>query len=48
MTVQCISVHRKFEEALKEFKHDNIKILETTYHNNKIKVGHLKGNKFFY
>ena len=47
MTVQCISVHRKFEEALKEFKHDNIKILETTYHNNKIKVGHLKGNKFF-
>lgn len=47
MTVQHISVHRKFEEALKEFSHENIKILETTYHNNKIKIGHLKGNNFF-
>lgn len=47
MTVQSISIHRKFEEALNNFKHENIKILEKTYHNNKIKVGHLKGNKFF-
>lgn len=47
MTVQSISVHRKYEEALKSFQHENLKILETTYHNNKIKVGHLKGNKFF-
>ncbi|QKF73675.1 tRNA pseudouridine 13 synthase [Aliarcobacter faecis] len=47
MTVQHISVHRKYEEILKEFSHENIKILETTYHNNKIKIGHLKGNNFF-
>lgn len=47
MTVQSISIHRKFEEALNNFEHENIKILEKTYHNNKIKVGHLKGNKFF-
>lgn len=47
MTIQHISIHRKFEEALKEFSHENIKILETTYHNNKIKIGHLKGNNFF-
>ncbi len=47
MTVQSISVHRKYEEQLKSFQHENLKILETTYHNNKIKVGHLKGNKFF-
>ena len=47
MTVQSISVHRKYEEKLKSFQHENLKILETTYHNNKIKVGHLKGNKFF-
>ena len=47
MTVQSISIHRKYEEALKSFNHDNLKILETTYHNNKIKIGHLKGNKFF-
>ena len=47
MTVQHISVHRKYEDALKSFNHENIKILETTYHNNKIKIGHLKGNNFF-
>ena len=47
MTVQHISVHRKYEDALKSFTHENIKILETTYHNNKIKIGHLKGNNFF-
>ena len=47
MTVQSIAIHRKFEEALNNFEHENIKILEKTYHNNKIKVGHLKGNKFF-
>lgn len=47
MTIQCLSIHRKYEEALKIFEHENIKILETTYHNNKIKIGHLKGNRFF-
>ena len=47
MTIQCISIHKKFEEQLENFEHPNIKILEKTYHNNKIKVGHLKGNKFF-
>ena len=47
MTVQHISIHRKYEDALKGFSHENIKILETTYHNNKIKIGHLKGNNFF-
>ena len=47
MTVQHISIHRKYEDALKSFNHENIKILETTYHNNKIKIGHLKGNNFF-
>ncbi len=47
MTIQSISIHRKFEEALKSFEHENIKILETSYHNNKIKIGHLKGNRFF-
>jgi len=47
MTIQSISVHKKYEEKLNSFEHQNIKILEKTYHNNKIKVGHLKGNKFF-
>ncbi len=47
MTIQSLSIHKKYEEKLKTFEHPNIKILETTYHNNKIKIGHLKGNKFF-
>ncbi len=47
MTIQSVSIHKQYEEKLKTFKHDNIKILETTYHNNKIKIGHLKGNRFF-
>lgn len=47
MTIQHISMHKNFEEKLKSFEHPQIKILETTYHNNKIRVGHLKGNKFF-
>ena len=47
MTIQHISIHRKYEEKLQSFTHNQIKFLETTYHNNKIKMGHLKGNKFF-
>ncbi len=47
MTIQAISIHKKYENNLEKFEHPNIKILEKNYHNNKIKVGHLKGNKFF-
>lgn len=47
MTIQSISVPKQYEEKLNSFSHENIKILEKSYHNNKIKIGHLKGNKFF-
>lgn len=47
MTIQYISVLKKYEAHFKNFNHEKIKILETTYHNNKIKTGHLKGNRFF-
>ena len=47
MTIQHISIHKKFENRLKALKHPQIKVLNTTYHNNKIRVGHLKGNRFF-
>lgn len=47
MTVQYISIHKSFEDKVDAFSHPQIKILEKTYHNNKIKIGHLKGNKFF-
>ncbi|MDD3324315.1 MAG: tRNA pseudouridine(13) synthase TruD [Sulfurospirillaceae bacterium] len=47
MTTQYISLHRNFEPKLEGFTHDKIKILDKTYHNNKIRIGHLKGNRFF-
>jgi tRNA pseudouridine13 synthase len=47
MTVQYISVHKRHEEKLKSYDREGVKIIETTYHNNKIKMGHLKGNRFF-
>lgn len=46
-TKQYISLPRKFESVLENFEHEGIKILDKTYHNNKIRVGHLKGNRFF-
>ena len=46
MTIQYISLPAKLEEKLSTFTHEKIKILETTRHNNKIRVGHLKGNRF--
>ncbi len=47
MTTQYVSVHKKYETGFEDFSHDKIKILSKTYHKNKIKIGHLKGNRFF-
>ncbi|MFT7823340.1 MAG: tRNA pseudouridine(13) synthase TruD [Sulfurimonas sp.] len=46
MTIQSISLPARFEEKLSAFEHPQIKILSTTRHHNKIRVGHLKGNRF--
>jgi tRNA pseudouridine13 synthase len=46
MTIQYISLIAKDSSKVDNFSHDKIKILETTRHNNKIRVGHLKGNRF--
>ncbi len=46
MTIQYISLPAKFEEKIDAFSHDKIKILDKVRHNNKIRVGHLKGNRF--
>jgi len=46
MTIQSISIPAKFEEKMTTFEHPQIKILNTVRHNNKIRVGHLKGNRF--
>ncbi|MDF1875092.1 tRNA pseudouridine(13) synthase TruD [Sulfurimonas sp. SAG-AH-194-I05] len=47
MTKQYISIHKQHEEAMDTFTHEGIKILSKTYHNNKIRIGHLKGNRFY-
>ncbi len=47
MTKQYMSIHKKHEEALENFEHADVKIVSKTYHNNKIKIGHLKGNRFY-
>lgn len=47
MTKQYISLHKKYEEALEGFNFEGIKIISKTYHNNKLRIGHLKGNRFY-
>ena len=47
MTTQYISVPLRCEEAAQAFNHEQIKILSMVRHNNKIRTGHLKGNRFF-
>lgn len=46
-TTQFISLPKKFEKALDSSELENLKIISKTFHNNKIKLGHLKGNRFF-
>ena len=47
MTTQYISIHKQYKDKLKNFSHEKMKILSSTYHDNKLKIGHLKGNNFF-
>ncbi len=47
LTYQYISLFAKYEKQLEGFAHPNIKILSKTRHDNKLKIGHLKGNSFF-
>ena len=47
MTKQYISIHKEHEEALERFEHEGIKILSKVYHNNKIRIGHLRANRFY-
>ncbi|RAX54242.1 tRNA pseudouridine(13) synthase TruD [Helicobacter sp. 16-1353] len=47
LTTQYISINKKLAKNIESLQIENIKILDITYHENKIKLGHLKGNKFF-
>lgn len=46
MTIQHLSILKKHQEQLESFEHPQIKVLQTFVHNNKIRLGHLKGNRF--
>lgn len=46
MTIQHISIPKRAESSIENFTHPQIKILNKTFHTNKIRVGHLKGNNF--
>lgn len=47
LTFQYLSMPKKFESTLTHFSHPKLKIMETFTHNNKLKIGHLRGNSFF-
>jgi tRNA pseudouridine13 synthase len=47
LTMQYISIPKKYLKEIEKFKHPKIKILEKHIHKNKLKIGHLKGNRFF-
>ncbi|GHR40260.1 tRNA pseudouridine(13) synthase TruD [Helicobacter pylori] len=51
LTTQFISFPKKYAPLLEKNTHNlqerNLKILSLNYHHNKIKLGHLKGNRFF-
>lgn len=47
VTVQWLSVPKRFEEAVGELAAlPGVRILEESYHRNKLGIGHLKGNRF--
>ncbi len=45
-TTQYISVEAKYENAMKKFRHKQIKIIYRTRHNHSIRMGDLAGNRF--
>lgn len=47
LTSQYITIPAKFCSTLGAFSHQNIKILSSELHANKLRVGHLAGNAFF-
>ncbi len=47
LSYQFLSLPSKVSSNIPHVIHKNIKIIESTLHNNKLKIGHLRGNKFF-
>ncbi|MEZ6043311.1 MAG: tRNA pseudouridine(13) synthase TruD [Planctomycetaceae bacterium] len=46
VTRQFVSVHRNCEPRLSQLESDDLTILSVTAHQNKLRTGHLKGNRF--
>jgi tRNA pseudouridine13 synthase len=46
MTLQYLSIPARFESALERLDHPGIRILSLTRHTHKLRLGHLKGNRF--
>ncbi|MRJ01917.1 MAG: tRNA pseudouridine(13) synthase TruD [Epsilonproteobacteria bacterium] len=47
LTYQYISLPRRYSREVERFSHGGIKIVDQTYHTNKLRMGHLRGNRFF-
>ena len=52
LAMQYISINKNLTRGIESIIEsinniENLKILDSTHHNNKLKIGHLKGNKFF-
>jgi hypothetical protein len=45
MTIQYISIPKRFIKEVDKIRHPKIKILEKHIHKNKLQIGHLKGNR---
>jgi tRNA pseudouridine13 synthase len=46
MTIQYISIPSKYEKIVRLLDDRRIKILHTMLHSNKLRIGHLRGNRF--
>jgi len=46
LTTQYLTVPAEYAEALQRLGDERVKILESTPHGNKLRIGHLKGNRF--
>jgi tRNA pseudouridine13 synthase len=46
VTRQFVSIPRRFASRAPELIGDDLCVLETTFHKNKLKTGHLRGNRF--
>lgn len=46
ITEQWISIPAKYERFLSQYSLENVEILETVRHTNKLGIGHLQGNRF--